>query len=627
MAHESFEDAHTAAILNDNFVCIKVDREERPDLDAIYMQATTSMTGSGGWPMSVFLTPDQRPFYAGTYFPPVRRYNLPAFPDLLLALVDTWRNNRGEILEVASRVRAALDPPRTSPEAEPPTEDLVSQAEAALVENADRQNGGWGGAPKFPQPMSIEFLLRRAASDPASHASGLAVATETLRLMARGGMYDVIGGGFARYSTDVHWLVPHFEKMLYDNAQLAIVYLQAHILTGDTFFRKIATETLAFVERELTHPDGGFLSSLDADSPGGEGSYYAWTEAEVREALTDTADFEIFSKAYGLTTRGNWEGRTVLQRALDDGTLSAGLKLPAHEVGLALTRSRALLLAAREGRARPGTDGKVLCAWNGLMLRAFASAARYLGTGGTGNHYLKVATRNAGFLLSELRRHDGLRRTWRNGRAGDLVFLEDFASLILGLLELYQADFNNRWFAAAHELADQMIDRFADAEGGFFDTPQDAEALLVRPKDIQDNATPSGNSLACEALLRLAALTGDGRYRDIAERCLGLGLQFAVNHPTSFGRWLCAADLALSGENQLAVLFPFGSDASAFLQLANAGFRPNLTVATSMFPPAEEGPPLLKDRPLLDGRSTAYLCVGMVCQQPTNDPAELQTQL
>jgi uncharacterized protein len=627
MAHESFENADIAAIMNANFVCIKVDREERPDLDAIYMQATTSMTGSGGWPMSVFLTPDLRPFYAGTYFPPVRRYNMPAFPDLLLALAESWLQNRAEILDVAARVRESLEQPQASSGTVATSVALLARAEEKLAQTVDRRNGGWGAAPKFPQPMALEFLLRRAAADPAAHAPGLTAATETLSHMARGGLYDVIGGGFARYSTDEQWLVPHFEKMLYDNAQLATVYMQAHVLTGNASFQRVATETLDFVSRELMHPEGGFFSSLDADSDGVEGLYYAWSEQEIRACLADPALFEIFAAAYAITSRGNWEGRTILQRALDDATLAARLKIPTEQVGEELSRARSLLLSVRAQRVRPATDDKVLCAWNGLMLRAFATAARYLRNAEQSRQYLEVATRNAGFLLSQMRLPDGLRRIWRDGRTGEHVFLEDYAALILGLLELYQVAFDNNWFVAARELADEMIDRFEDQAGGFFDTARGAESLLIRPKDLQDNATPAGNSLACEALLRLAALTGDGRYRDFGERCLDIGMTHAAEYPTAFARWLCAADLALSGERQLAVLYPADSDASGFLDLAASAFRPNLTVAASAFPPPFDAPALLQDRPLQAGRPTAYLCERLVCKRPTVDPAELQAEL
>lgn len=627
MAHESFENADIASIMNSNFVCIKVDREERPDLDAIYMQATTSMTGSGGWPMSVFLTPDLRPFYAGTYFPPVRRYNMPAFPDLLLALAESWLHNRAEILDVASRVRDSLEPPKAEAGAMTPSEALLVRAEARLAQSVDRIDGGWGGAPKFPQPMALEFLLRRAAADPESHAPGLTAATATLGHMARGGMFDIVGGGFARYSTDEQWLVPHFEKMLYDNAQLATVYMQAHVLTGDPSFERVATETLDFVSRELMHAQGAFFSSLDADSDGVEGKYYAWSDVEIRHCLGDDQLFEIFAAAYGLNGRGNWEGLTLLRRALDDASIAARLKLTAQQVAEALARGRLLLLSARSHRVRPVTDDKVICAWNGLMLRGFATAARYLRNRELGRHYLEVATRSARFLLSELRLPGGLRRIWRNGRAGGHVFLDDYAALILGLLELYQAAFENRWFVAARELADEMIKRFEDGAGGFFDTPVASESLLIRPKDIQDNATPAGNSLACEALLRLAALTGEGRYRDLGERCLSIGMAHASDYPTAFGRWLCAADLSLSGERQLAILHPSGSDPSAFLDLIAGAFRPNLTVAASVFPPPSEAPALLADRPLQGGLPTAYLCERLVCRQPTTEAATLKAEL
>ena len=623
MEHESFEDPAIAAILNQNFIAIKVDREERPDLDSIYMQATTAMTGSGGWPMSVFLTPDLRPFYAGTYFPPVRRYNMPAFPDLLQSLAQAWGENRDEVQQVAGRVAVSISQTDRGPVAAAYTESALGEAENTLIDTADRSYGGWGRAPKFPQPMAIEFLLRRVAGGRSGRIEGREVALHALRSMARGGMYDVVGGGFSRYSTDDSWLVPHFEKMLYDNALLSRAYLHAFLVTQDVFFRDVAVRTLDFVARELTHPEGGFFSSLDADSEGTEGKFYVWTDLEVREVLRDSGLVDLFASAYALPARGNWEGHTVLQRALDDASLAVRFKTSPEGIRRQLARCHSRLLQAREKRPRPATDDKVIAAWNGLMLQAFASAARYLGGSERGNAYAEVATRNAGFLLRELRPGASLRRIWRNGRAGSHVFLEDFAAVILGLLDLYQAGFDNQWFVAACQLADEMLGQFSDPAGGFFDTPERDSPPLVRPRDLQDNATPSGNAMAAEALLKLAALTGEGRYRDKAEQTLAAGFADAARYPTAFARWLSVADMALAGDRQLALLYPASSNADPFLRLVNSTYRPNLVVAASGHPPAAEAPALLADRPLNDGLPTAYLCKQFVCLKPVTDPQAL----
>jgi hypothetical protein len=507
-----------------------------------------------------------------------------------------------------------------------PTAQLLDEAEAALVQGADRINGGWGRAPKFPQPMTIEYLLRRAAAGRTSHADGLAVAVQTLKAMMRGGMYDVVGGGFSRYSTDDLWRVPHFEKMLYDNAQLALAYLHASMLTKEARFESVCIDTLDFVARELMNPEGGFYSSLDADSEGHEGRFYVWTEDELREAIADDWLFKTFSTAYGVTARGNWEGVTVLQRALDDASTASLLKVEPAQINRQILECHARLLRARENRTRPHTDDKVIAAWNGLMLQAFAQAARYLGQPDARARSLEVATRNARFLLQHMRQNGSLCRVWRQGRAGDQVFLEDYAAVILGLLELYQADFDAEWFAAAHELADEMIARFTDPRGGFFDTPEFAEDLLLRPKDIQDSATPSGNALACEALLRLAAFTGEGRYRDVAEAALRMGLVNATRYPTSAARWLGAADLALAAGKELAILHPPTAGPGDFMRLVDAVYRPNLIVAAAAYPPGLSAPSVLQDRPLIGDGVTAYLCEGFVCHQPVTDPQELTSQ-
>lgn len=631
MAHESFEDHVTAAFLNENFICIKVDREERPDLDGIYMSAVVALTGSGGWPMSVFLTPDLRPFYGGTYFPPKARYNMPSFRDVLTSLVDAWITQRSEINRVGSQliehlVRQAVAQASTNGF----SIEMLAIAEKNLTDSYDWGYGGWGAAPKFPQAMTIDFLLARSAlaAEPQSIKREQA-AIHALTSMARGGMYDVAGGGFSRYSTDNFWRVPHFEKMLYDNALLARAYLHAWQMTGDASFRRVVEETLDFVLRELTHPEGGFYSSLDADSEGEEGKFYVWTRDEIRESLTSESEF--FETAYGITDRGNWEGKTVLQRAVDDASLAARFKLDPAAVASKLAGCHAKLLSARTGRIRPGTDNKVLTAWNGLMLAAFAEAARVLGVQDVHRRdaYLDAAARNAEFILSRLRPDGKLRRSWRDGKTTEEVFLEDYAALILGLLELYQSDFKNKWFSAAIQLADEMIERFSDPVGGFFDTPSDAKSLLVRPKDIQDNATPSGNALAVEALLKLSMLSERGDFRDKAEESLRLVTGFAAQYPTGFARWLGAAQIAIGKVKQVALVF--GQDeehAQAMVETTFGRYRPNMVVAGSRFPVQDDAPSLLKDRPLLASqKSAAYVCEGFVCLQPAGSTEDLARQL
>jgi len=629
MAHESFEDIEIAAIMNDHFVCIKVDREERPDLDSIYMQATQAMTGSGGWPMSMFLTPDLQPFYAGTYFPPVRRYNMPSFKEVLLSLARAWREERGEIYRVGGQVVENIRPASTISEtANAFTQQSLEAITKSVLDSYDWGYGGWGDAPKFPQPMMIEYLLRRTAGDSPARENMLKAALHALKFMARGGMYDVVGGGFARYSTDNSWRVPHFEKMLYDNAQLARAYLHAWQITRDPFYKRIATETLDFVAREMTHPDGGFYSSLDADSEGEEGKFYVWTKEEIQKAIVNDSDFEFFVAAYGITEAGNWEGKTILQRALDDASLAARVKIDQGQVANKLADCHSKLLAARGERIRPNTDDKVLTAWNGLMLQTFAEAARFLDDKQKADQYFLLATRNSDFLLTRLKTNGKLRRAWRNGRATEEVFLEDYAALINGLLELYQTDFNNRWFIAAQELIDEMITRFSDPSGGFFDTPRDGETLPVRPKDIQDNATPSGNALACEALLRLASFTDKGQYRDLAEKALSLVVEPALRYPLAFARWLSAADYALDNGKQIAVLYEAdGENARALLDVIRSEFRPNVAVAASSYPPPKDSPALLADRPLKDGKATVYVCENFVCRSPVNTIEELRQQL
>jgi uncharacterized protein YyaL (SSP411 family) len=623
MAHESFEDSETAAFMNEHFVNIKVDREERPDLDNIYMQATVAMTGSGGWPMSVFLTPDLRPFFAGTYFPPVRRYNMPAFKDVLSGLADAWRNENQEINRVGRQVLEHLHPPIYKPENKNElSKEILEAAIKNLLDSYDWGYGGWGAAPKFPQPMTIEFLLRRTTTDTPQREQILKAVNHALSTMSRGGMYDILGGGFSRYSTDNFWRAPHFEKMLYDNAQLALAYLHGYLVTGEIAHRKICEETLEFVLRELTDSEGGFFSSLDADSEGEEGKFYVWTQAELEETIG--ADFDFFKVAYGITPSGNWEGKIILQRTPDNPTLASHFKLTPEELQQKLSKCHTKLLKARSLRIRPATDDKVLVMWNSLMIKAFAEAGRYLNR----QDYLQAAIRNARFLLGKLYVNDRLHRSWREGRAKHNAYLEDYAGLILALLALYQSDPNKEWYISAVKLADEMVEHFADPNVGFFDTRDDHEALLIRPKDIQDNATPSGNALAATALLELSAFGDRMEWRDIAENMLSSVHGTMLRYPTAFAQWLCAADLAVGPMREVAIIGnPQSTETIELLNILWKTYRPRQIAAISTYPPELNTPALLKDRPLLNGLPTAYICQGLVCLQPVNSPIDLEKQL
>ncbi len=617
MEHESFENAETAALLNQYFVPIKVDREERPDLDSIYMNAVVAMTGQGGWPMSMFLTPQGVPFYGGTYFPNLRRHGLPAFGDVLRGVADAWQNRRAEILSSGSQVVAALNqgdlPGATAADA-PLDAGTLDEALEKIYRSFDRTSGGWGGAPKFPQPMTIEFLMRRYVATREEFV--LKIITKTLDKMARGGIYDQLGGGFHRYATDAIWLVPHFEKMLYDNAQLARVYLHAWQITHNDFYWRIAQETLDYVAREMTlrlrsgqaDPQSGFYSSQDADSEGVEGKFFVWTPEEIRAALGEEA--QLFIDAYGVTGHGNFEGKNILHVARDTDVLAAMHNLSMEEVETRLAAARQKLFEVREGRVKPARDEKVLTGWNGLTLAAFAEAARVLKR----PDYRAIAERNAAFLLREL----------RDGEGRHLGYLEDYANLIEGLLALYETTFDAGWFVAARELADTMLEHFADSAGGFFDTADDAETLVTRPKDLQDNAVPSGNGMAAMVLLKLGAFTGEGRYTDAAERALRLVQPALGSAPTGFAQWLSALDFALGQPKEIAIV----GDGSAqrLLDVVYGEYRPNQVVA---FARDGEGPdiPLLAGRAAIDGRATAYVCRNFVCLLPVTEPEALEAQL
>ncbi|MDQ3871089.1 MAG: thioredoxin domain-containing protein, partial [Chloroflexota bacterium] len=623
MERESFEDEATAAKLNEKFVSIKVDREERPDLDAIYMDAVQAMTGQGGWPMSVFLTPEGKPFYGGTYFPSERRYGMPSFRDVLDGVSRAWQEDRAGVESTGSQLAQAIASEGRAADpgaAAPLGSSVLEAAMVALERSFDAAHGGWGGAPKFPQPMAIEFLLRHYVRTDDQRA--LAMARRTLDAMAAGGIYDHLGGGFARYSTDAHWLVPHFEKMLYDNAQLARVYLHAFQLTREPRYREVVEETLDFLLREMATEDGAFASSLDADTEGEEGRTYVWSADEIREVLADSS--VLFEAAYGVTERGNWEGHNILSRVRDDAALGRDFALAPEEVAARLREARGKLLERRNSRPQPARDDKVLAAWNGLVLAPFAEASRVLARA----DYGAAASRAADVLLGSLRGPDGrLRRSWKDGRAAHNGVLEDYTHLAEGLLALYEATFDERWFIAARELMDRVIDRFADPAGGFFDTSDDHERLLTRPKGLQDNALPSGNAMAALVLLRLAALTADAQYREAAERALRLVVGVAARYPTGFGQWLIALDFAVGPVDEVAIVGdPSASQTIGLLDVVLVPYRPRQVVALAGDGTSSDVP-LLHHRPTLAGQTTAYVCRNFACQRPVTDPAALASQL
>ncbi len=632
MERESFEDEGTAAALNARFVAIKVDREERPDLDAVYMGAVQAMTGQGGWPMSVFLTPDGRPFYGGTYFPDTPRHGMPAFRQVLDAISQAWAQERSGLETQAARLVEAVASQQGSGVTGTglPPAAVLDQATRAIEAAFDVANGGWGGAPKFPQPMTIEaLLLRHAATE---DDLPLSLAHRSLAAMAAGGIHDHLGGGFHRYATDAIWLVPHFEQMLYDNAQLARAYLHAWQVTGDRALVDVATGTLDYLLRELRTPDGGFAASQDADTDGEEGATFVWSLDEVREVLGD--DSPLFEAAYGVTEAGNWEGHTILSRRRTDAELGEPFGLAADVIEGVLAEARRRLLERRGTRAQPARDDKVLAAWNGLAIAALADAARALsataepGWSDAATRYREAAvTASTAVLGGLLDEHGRLRRSWKDGRATADGVLEDYANLAEGLVALYQATFDERWFAIARSLADTILARFTDPAGGFFDTPSDGESLVVRPKGLQDNATPAGGSMATTVLLRLAALTGEGRYRDAAERALAGVAPYLARYPTAFAQWLIALELAHAGLDEVAIVGDLDSPATReLLDVVEGGFRPFQVVAASADPSAS-AVPLLEARFSLDGRPTAFVCRDFACRQPVTAPEALATQL
>jgi uncharacterized protein len=611
MERESFENPEIAAVMNAGFVNVKVDREERPDVDHIYMQAVQSLTGHGGWPMTVFLTPDGTPFYGGTYFPPEDRHGLPGFPRLLAALADAWRSRRAEVVQSGRELEESLgQTDRLRRAATLLGDEQLFAAFQGISSQFDEEWGGLGGAPKFPQPMIWEFVLRFFKRTGNPYAQRM-VHTTLIR-MARGGMYDQLGGGFARYSVDPHWMIPHFEKMLYDNAQLASLYLHAWLAFGDPECRRVCEETLDYVLRDMTDPAGGFYSAEDADSEGHEGKFYVWTPEEIRAVLGPDADRAL---AYWGVDRGpNFEGKSNL--------FVAGEPDPESVAPL-----RRRLLEARAKRVRPGRDDKVLASWNGLMLSALAEAASALGR----PDYLAAAVRNAELLTSAMVRDGRLLRSWKGGQARITGYLEDHAMVGAGLLALYEATFDRRWLDESRRLAEETLRLFWNTEREtFFDTGHDQESLVVRPRNIFDNAVPSGTSVTIEWLLRLAIVTGLERYETIALQALRPMADVMQKYPSGFGRYLCALDFHLGPVAEVALVWPAGGERAA-ARLAEAVFRryqPNrVVVGSAAGAPGAAGLPLLADRGAVDGKPTAYVCRRYVCQLPVTDPDALARQL
>ena len=620
MAHESFEDPEVAALMNRLFVNVKVDREERPDVDSVYMQAVQALTGSGGWPMSVWLTPDGRPFYAGTYFPPADRHGMPSFTRVLEAAADAWDTRRDEVLDAAGQISEALAgsivADRADTHASP---ELLGTAVEGLRSQFDLRFGGFGRAPKFPPAMTLAFLCGRAIVAPT--LSTLEMLTVTLDAMAAGGLYDQLGGGFARYSTDEFWLVPHFEKMLYDNASLLRAYTQAWLITREPRYQRVVEETIAYLLRDLRRPGGGFASAEDADSEGVEGRFYVWSLAEIEEVCG--ADAAEIVRYYGITERGNFEGANILH-VVDR----------AEEPPAAVQRARRALFERRAQRVRPGLDDKVLLAWNALTARALAEA----GAAFDRPEWIDAARENVAFLLANLRRDDGrFLRSWQEtaaivpgqGRARHLAYADDYAALLGAVITLAELD-DAGWLDEATRIAGELLRLFHDdAAGGFFTTGVDAPALIVRPKDYEDNATPSENSLAAGALLRLAALTGETSYERVASEVLDAMAPVVGRHPVAFGELLQALERSVSAPIEIAVVGPAGDPRTAALRREVTGRLLPTAVMLCGDPVTGNAvtSPLLADRPLVGGVPAAYVCEHFSCRAPVTDPDALRAEL
>jgi uncharacterized protein YyaL (SSP411 family) len=621
MERESFENEEIAALMNEHFVPVKVDREERPDVDSVYMTAVQMMTGQGGWPMTVFLTPDGQPFYGGTYFPPDDRYGRPGFRRVLLALHDAWTNRREELTGNAQELTAHLSrSDRLKPVADVDP-NATARAVGTLEGSFDAQWGGFGSAPKFPNTANLAFLL--AHHHRTGNARALEMLEVTLNRMAAGGMYDHLGGGFARYSTDERWLVPHFEKMLYDNAQLIQVYINSYLVTSKTEYFVTAKESLEYALREMRSPEGGFYSAQDADSEGVEGKFFVWQEAEIDAVLGE--DSSLFKRAYGVTPGGNWEHSNVLWRVASDAQLAQAFGLEASEVHTRLENAKMRLFFERDSRVKPGLDDKILASWNGLMLSALALAGRAMG--GRAPKYRAAAEGLASFLQTQLSFTDAhgrtrLHHTFKNGTARITGLLEDYSLVALGFLELYRTTFNRHHLEFARSLLNTILELFSDPASGFFDTPTDGEALIVRPKSYFDSAMPSGNGATAQLLIQLARLTGDAGLEETAVAVIKGMLEVMPLHPTGFGSLNAALEHHLAAPREIAIVGePAREDTATLAASLERAYLPHTAVVVAT--PGDAYLPVLEERGLVDGKAAAYVCENLACQLPVTTPEAL----
>lgn len=621
MERESFENEETARLMNEHFVNVKVDLEERPDVDQIYMNFVQMTTDGGGYPLNVFLTPDKLPFFGGTYFPPISRRGMPSFQRVLTSIADAWTNQREEIMHSASEMIGEIERAAFADSAdENLSTELSDAAFRSFERDFDRVNGGFGGAPKFPPAMSLEFLLRYYYRT--KNRAALEMAEKTCVEMASGGIYDQLGGGFHRYAVDAVWLVPHFEKMLYDNAQLARNYLHLFQITKNEFYRKIAVETLEYVRREMTNANGGFYAAQDADSEGVEGKFFVWTPGEIVEILGET-DARIFNFVFDATENGNYEdGKNILNVRSSPEIAARQLGIELEKLDDILKRSRKLLFEAREKRVKPFRDEKILTAWNGLMMATFAASAAILES----TEYLQIARKNADFVLENLQENGYLLRTFKDGRGKLNAYLEDYANYADGLIELFQVSGDVKYLAEAKRLADVMIAEFWDeANGGFYFTASNHEALPIRSKEFYDNATPSGNSAAADVLLKLTKLIGDETYENYAAKIFNLNAARIKKYPQAFGRLLSALEFYLSPVKEIVVLGEKGNELEREIWRE---YTPNKVVVLS----ADESEnnkliPLLHGRKLIDGKPTVYICENFVCRKPATSIEEMRMQI
>ncbi len=613
MAHESFEDDATAEIMNRDFVNVKVDREERPDVDAVYMEAVQALTGRGGWPMTVWLTPEREPFFAGTYFPKEDRHGIASFTRVLESITRAWRDDRDTITDQAGKLTEAIS--REIPAGDMPTEETIRRAYDQVIGSADPINGGFGTAPKFPQPPILEFLMRVADRPWADRAKP--VLRQALIRMARGGIYDHVIGGFARYSVDESWLVPHFEKMLYDNAQLARIYLRAGQVLADPSLWTITDEVIAYMNDHLRHPDGGYYSAQDADSEGEEGKFAVFDHREFVEVTGQ--DSEIAARVFGVTERGNFEGKNILHRAASHAEVAESLGLGVDAVDAAVGRAIEALAEARSRRAQPLLDDKVVTSWNGLAIRALAEAGAVLGN----DEHIESARACARFVLDRLVDDGGrLLRSWSQGKASTPGFLEDYGAMTTGLLALYQATGEFEWYGSAKRLISDAIDLFTDESGGaMFSTGRDAEALITRKKDQMDNPLPSGNSLMGEALMMLSAYEGEGAMTAASDEVIAAGGLLVDRYPSAVGHLLAVSVSRLSGVKEVAIV---GPDAHQLADAVWGGFHPDVALAVSV---TDATPiPLLEGR-WAEGSTLAYVCRDFVCDRPVNTASALTAGL